>query len=70
MNASSAPDVYARLRRTGVVAVLDDRGNAVPLARALLAGVGTVLTPQQLRDVKSVGANFGVTPAMNPTVVR
>jgi len=52
MNASSAPDVYARMRRTGIVAVLvlDDIDNAVPLARALLAGVGTVLTPAQVRD--------------------
>jgi 2-dehydro-3-deoxyphosphogluconate aldolase / (4S)-4-hydroxy-2-oxoglutarate aldolase len=40
MNTSPVPDVYARLRRTGVVAVLvlDDADNAVPLARALLAG--------------------------------
>ena len=42
MKTSPVPDVYARLRRTGVVAVLvlvlDDANYAVPLARALLAG--------------------------------
>ena len=40
MNTTPVPDVYARLRRTGVVAVLvlDDANYAVPLARALLAG--------------------------------
>jgi 2-dehydro-3-deoxyphosphogluconate aldolase/(4S)-4-hydroxy-2-oxoglutarate aldolase len=103
MNASSAPDVYARLRRTGVVAVLvlDDAASAVPLARALLAGgvdcmeltlrtpaalealgrivrevpemlagVGTVLTPEQVREVKAAGGAFAVAPGMNPTVVR
>lgn len=103
MNASSAPDVYARLQRTGVVAVLvlDDVASAVPLTRALLAGgvdcmeltlrtpaalealgrivrevpemlagVGTVLTPGQVREVKAAGAAFGVAPGMNPTVVR
>lgn len=103
MNAASAPDVYARLRRTGVVAVLvlDDAASAVPLARALLAGgvdcmeltlrtpaalealerivrevpemlagVGTVLTPQQVREVKAAGGAFAVAPGMNPTVVR
>ena len=103
MHAFFAPDIHARLHRTGVIAVLvlDDAESAVPLARALLAGgvdcmeltlrtpaalealgrilrdvpemlagVGTVLTPQQARDVKSAGAAFGVAPGMNPTVVR
>ena len=103
MNVFFDPALHARLHRTGVVAVLvlDDAANAVPLARALLAGgvdcmeltlrtpvalealdricrdvpemlagVGTVLTPEQVRDVKAAGGAFGVAPGMNPAVVR
>ena len=33
-------------------------------------GVGTILTPQQVHDVKEAGAMFGVAPGMNPRVVR
>lgn len=103
MNTQLTSDIFARLHRTGVVAVLvlDDVDNAVPLARALLAGgvdcmeltlrtpvalealprivsevpemlagVGTVLTAGQVRDVKSAGGAFAVAPGMNPAVVR
>lgn len=35
----------------------------------MTVGVGTVLTPQQVRDVKAVGGAFGVAPGMNPRVV-
>ncbi|MBU6221232.1 MAG: bifunctional 4-hydroxy-2-oxoglutarate aldolase/2-dehydro-3-deoxy-phosphogluconate aldolase [Planctomycetes bacterium] len=103
MTASSASDIFVRLHRTGVVAVLvlDDAASAVPLARALLdggvdcmeltlrtpaalealtrivhdvpemlAGVGTVLTPAQVREVKAAGGAFAVAPGMNPTIVR
>jgi len=92
----------SRLYQNGVVAVLviDDARDAVPVARALLAGgvrcieltlrtpaamegvericadvpemvvgVGTVLTPRQVEEVKSAGAAFGVAPGMNPRVV-
>lgn len=83
------------------VLVVDDAGEAVPLARALLrggvrameltlrtpaalealerivrevpemyAGVGTVLTPEQIRRVKAAGAAFGVAPGLNPRVVE
>lgn len=91
-----------QLHRSGVIAVLmiDDASDAVPVARALLAGgvncmeltlrtpaamealkriraevpsmtagVGTILTPQQARDVKAAGAAFGVSPGINPRVV-
>ena len=80
--------------------LIDDAEDAVPAARALLAGgvdcmeltlrtpvamealrriraevpemiagVGTILTPQQARDVKAADASFGVSPGMNPRVV-
>lgn len=91
-----------RLHRSGVIAVLvvDAADDAVPLARALLAGgvdcieltlrtpvamaalrriraevpelvvgVGTILTPQQVNEVVTAGAAFGVAPGMNPRVV-
>lgn len=102
MNPPSTQELHARLHRTGVIAVLmlDDANDAVPVARALLAGgvdcieltlrtnaamdalkriraevpemlvgVGTILTPQQVNDVKAAGAAFGVSPGMNPRVV-
>jgi 2-dehydro-3-deoxyphosphogluconate aldolase/(4S)-4-hydroxy-2-oxoglutarate aldolase len=40
--------------------------NEVP---QMTAGVGTILTPQQAREVKEAGAAFGVSPGMNPRVV-
>ena len=40
--------------------------NEVP---KMIAGVGTILTPQQAREVKDAGASFGVSPGMNPRVV-
>lgn len=94
--------IMARMQRTGVIAVLviDQVEDAVPLARALLAGgvdimeltlrtpvavgalrritgevpemlagMGTVLTPAQVQDVKAAGAAFGVAPGMNARVV-
>lgn len=36
----------------------------------MLIGVGTILTPAVAAEVKSVGADFGVAPGMNPRVVR
>ena len=35
----------------------------------MIAGVGTVLTPQQVQEVAAAGAAFGVAPGMNPRVV-
>jgi 2-dehydro-3-deoxyphosphogluconate aldolase/(4S)-4-hydroxy-2-oxoglutarate aldolase len=80
--------------------MIDDAVDAVPVARALLAGgvdgieltlrtsvamealrrirtelpemtvgVGTILTLQQVHEVKEAGASFGVSPGMNPRVV-
>ena len=36
----------------------------------MLIGVGTILTPKTVREVKATGAHFGVAPGMNPNVVR
>ncbi len=36
----------------------------------MLAGVGTVLTPDQLRQARDAGADFGVSPGVNPRVLR
>jgi len=93
----------ARIRECGAVAVLtvERAEDAVPLARALLAGgvdameltlrtpaavealaavvnevpeivagVGTILTPGQVAEVKKAGAAFGVAPGTNPRVVE
>lgn len=95
-------NLLTKLQRTGVLAVLmiDNADDAVPVAKALLAGgvdcieltlrtpaamealrrvraevpdmtvgVGTILTPQQVQEVASAGAAFGVAPGMNPRVV-
>ena len=97
-----ADPLHDRLHRTGIIAVLmlDDADDAVPVARALLAGgvdcieltlrtdaamkslvriraevpeilagVGTILTPRQVNEVKAAGAAFGVAPGMNPRTV-
>lgn len=36
----------------------------------ILAGVGTILTPQQVKEVKEAGADFGVAPGVNATVLK
>ncbi|MGJ8639564.1 MAG: bifunctional 4-hydroxy-2-oxoglutarate aldolase/2-dehydro-3-deoxy-phosphogluconate aldolase [Opitutaceae bacterium] len=36
----------------------------------MLLGVGTILTPDQLLEVKASGAHFGVSPGMNPRVIQ
>ncbi|KAA1259871.1 KHG/KDPG aldolase [Rubripirellula obstinata] len=33
-------------------------------------GVGTILTPETVKEVQAAGAHFGVSPGMNPRVVR
>ncbi|WP_133793263.1 bifunctional 4-hydroxy-2-oxoglutarate aldolase/2-dehydro-3-deoxy-phosphogluconate aldolase [Prosthecobacter fusiformis] len=35
----------------------------------MMVGMGTILNPQQVREVKEAGAAFGVAPGMNPRVV-
>ncbi|MEI8247865.1 MAG: bifunctional 4-hydroxy-2-oxoglutarate aldolase/2-dehydro-3-deoxy-phosphogluconate aldolase [Lentisphaerota bacterium] len=91
-----------RIEACGVIAVLviDRVEDAVPLAKALLAGgidvmeltlrtpaaiealkeikrnvpemiagIGTILTPEQVMEAKAAGAEFGVAPGMNSRVV-
>ncbi|SMP41391.1 2-dehydro-3-deoxyphosphogluconate aldolase / (4S)-4-hydroxy-2-oxoglutarate aldolase [Neorhodopirellula lusitana] len=36
----------------------------------MLVGVGTILDPETAREVKAAGADFGVSPGMNPKVIR
>jgi len=36
----------------------------------MLAGIGTLLTPEQVKDVANAGAQFGVSPGFNRRVVR
>jgi 2-dehydro-3-deoxyphosphogluconate aldolase/(4S)-4-hydroxy-2-oxoglutarate aldolase len=36
----------------------------------MLVGVGTILTPEQVWEVKAAGAAFGVAPGTNPHVMR
>jgi 2-dehydro-3-deoxyphosphogluconate aldolase/(4S)-4-hydroxy-2-oxoglutarate aldolase len=36
----------------------------------MLAGIGTILTPQQVRQVTEAGAAFGVSPGLNKRVVE
>ena len=36
----------------------------------IILGVGTILTPEQVVQVKEAGAHFGVSPGMNPNVIR
>ena len=36
----------------------------------MMAGVGTILSPEQVQQVSAAGAAFGVAPGMNPRVVR
>ena len=96
-------EILDRIEKAGVIAVLviDDPQDAVPVARALVAGgidameltlrtplaidavraiakevpemlsgVGTVLTPEQVREVVSAAAAFAVSPGLNPRVVK
>ena len=103
MNTLFTEELMGRIHRTGVIAVLvvDRVEDAVPLARALVAGgidvmeltlrtpaafdalkritievpqmtagIGTVITPEQVNQVKEAGAAFGMAPGMNPLVVR
>ncbi|MBU3664502.1 MAG: bifunctional 4-hydroxy-2-oxoglutarate aldolase/2-dehydro-3-deoxy-phosphogluconate aldolase [Chthoniobacterales bacterium] len=96
------PVLAEKVSQAGVVAVLvvDDVGDAVPLARALLeggvnvmeltmrtpaaiealvqirreapemtAGIGTILTVEQLHAARKAGAAFGVSPGCNPRLL-
>lgn len=97
------PALAQKIESTGIVAVLviDRAEDAVPLARALLAGgvdvmeltlrtpaaldalkairaavpemvagVGTILTTEQVKQVVEADAAFGVAPGLNPRVLN
>ncbi len=103
MEKGSSGEFIELVRQSGVVAVLviDDAANAVPLARALLAGgisaieltlrtpaaldslkairrevpeivagIGTILLPEQVEQVVACGGAFGVAPGTNPRVIQ
>ena len=36
----------------------------------ILVGVGTILAPEQAVQVKEAGAHFGVSPGLNPRVIK
>jgi 2-dehydro-3-deoxyphosphogluconate aldolase/(4S)-4-hydroxy-2-oxoglutarate aldolase len=103
MESQFTTETRERIARCGVIAVLviDSADDAVPLAKALLAGgidvmeltlrteaaipalkaivnqvpemltgIGTILTPDQVKEVAAAGAAFGVAPGLNKRVVQ
>lgn len=102
MSPAFDPNLAQRVETCGIVAVLviDRAEDAVPLAKALLAGgvdvmeltlrtpaaldalkairadvpemlagVGTILTTDQVKQVVEAGAAFGVAPGVNPRIL-
>src|SRR6187431_329953 len=102
MTPAFNPDLAQRIEQAGIVAVLviDRAEDAVPLAKALLAGgvdvmeltlrtpaaldalkairaevpemlagVGTILTVEQVKQVVEADGAFGVSPGVNPRVL-
>jgi 2-dehydro-3-deoxyphosphogluconate aldolase/(4S)-4-hydroxy-2-oxoglutarate aldolase len=102
MSPAFDPELSTRIESFGVIAVLvvDRADDAIPLAKALLAGgvgvmeltlrtpaaldalrairsavpemiagVGTILTPEHVESAKAAGAAFGVAPGTNPAVL-
>ncbi len=102
MESQFPAPLLSRIENCGVISVLiiEELQDAVPIAKALLAGgvdameltlrtpvaldalrsirsevpemlagIGTILRPQQIHDVIEAGAAFGVAPGMNPAVV-
>jgi 2-dehydro-3-deoxyphosphogluconate aldolase/(4S)-4-hydroxy-2-oxoglutarate aldolase len=55
------------LRTPAAVDALQEIKNHVP---DMMVGIGTVLTPDQVRQIKKLGAAFGVAPGLNPNVVK
>ena len=55
------------LRTEAALGALEVIRSKVP---EMLAGVGTVLTPAQVRQVKDAGAEFAVSPGLNRSVVK
>ncbi len=55
------------LRTDAAVAALKAICKSVP---EMLVGIGTILMPEQVREVAAEGAAFGVSPGINPKVVE
>lgn len=55
------------LRTPAAVDALQEIKNNVP---DMMVGIGTVLTPDQVRQITKLGAAFGVAPGLNPSVVK
>jgi 2-dehydro-3-deoxyphosphogluconate aldolase/(4S)-4-hydroxy-2-oxoglutarate aldolase len=55
------------LRTPAAIGSLRAIRKAVP---EMLAGIGTILSPRQVKEVVDAGAVFGVAPGMNPRVVE
>ena len=55
------------LRTPAAVNALQEIKNHVP---DMMVGIGTVLTPNQVRQITKLGAAFGVAPGLNPNVVK
>jgi len=59
--------VELTLRTEAGMAAIKKISEGVP---DMLLGVGTILTPDQARQVKADGADFGVSPGLNRNVIR
>lgn len=55
------------LRTPAAVDALKEIKNNVP---EMVVGIGTVLTPDQVKQINTRGAAFGVAPGLNPQVVK
>lgn len=61
------PAIELTLRTPGAMACLEAVSTRVP---GLIAGAGTVITPEQVRAVRDRGARFAVSPGCNPEVLK
>lgn len=55
------------LRTPAAIGALREIREKVP---GMLAGIGTILTPDQVREVVDAGGAFGVSPGTNPRVIE
>ena len=55
------------LRTPVAIDALQEIKNHVP---EMMVGIGTVLTPDQVKQITKLGAAFGVAPGLNPNVVK
>lgn len=65
---SGGVDVIELTLRTG--AALEAAGSIIKEVPEMMVGIGTVLTPDQVRVTKEMGAGFAVSPGCNPSVIR